>query len=199
MDVKEKIVCGAQKMFIKFGIRSITMDMIAEDLGISKRTIYENFKDKDELLISCIENGISSSKKDAEEILRNSVNVIEAMTKLVKYHVKILKTINPLFMHDIKKYYAEVNDNLLADQNKHSINMLVNLLNRGIHEGLFRKEINVTIVATSLFEQFKIIGNNDIYPEDQFSKAELYENIVVNFMRGIATQEGHAMIEKYNV
>jgi hypothetical protein len=63
---------------------------------------------------------------------------------------------------------------------------------------LFRNDINVEIVARLISEQFKMLSNQDIFPEDQFSKIEVFENIVINFMRGIATEKGLQLIEKYN-
>ena len=75
MEIRDKIISGSSKMFIKFGIRSITMDMIAEQLGISKRTIYENFTDKNELLKYSLEAGMVEQKAVVEEIFKNSENV----------------------------------------------------------------------------------------------------------------------------
>jgi len=97
MEVKDKIISGSLKMFTKYGIQSITMDMIAEQLGVSIRTIYETFKDKDELLKCCIEVAMIEQKAFSEEIMKNSENIIEAMFKIVKHNVNILKSVNPLF------------------------------------------------------------------------------------------------------
>lgn len=199
MDVKEKIVCGAQKMFTKFGVRGITMDMIAEDLGMSKRTIYENFKDKDELVKCCIESAMESTRQTISDIIENSVNIIEAMIRILKHNVNILKTINPLFFRDINKYYPELNENKLKDHDKNNIKQFITLLERGVKEKLFRKEINTSIVAILLMEQFKLLNNEEVFSEEKFSRAEVFENIVMNFMRGIATQEGLAMIEKFDI
>lgn len=198
MDNKAKIIAGAKTMFTKYGIRSITMDMIAEQLGMSKRTIYETFKDKDELLIACIESGKMEQRKISEDIMKNSENVIEAMIKIVKHNVNMLKTINPLFIRDIKKYYHEIDKHTLEHSNKEILTEIVGLLNRGIQEKLFRNNINVEIVAILLNEQFKMLSDHDVFPEEKFSKAEVFENIVINFMRGIATTEGLSLIDKYN-
>jgi len=174
------------------------MDMIAEQLGISKRTIYETFKDKDELLKCCIEVAIVEQKTFSEEIMKNSENIIEAMFKIVKHNVNILKSVNPLFFSDIKKYYSELSEITIENNDRKNTSQIEDLLNRGIHEGVFRSGINVDIVAILLSEQFRMITNHDVFPEDKFSKGEVFENIVINFMRGIATDEGLSFIEKYN-
>jgi TetR/AcrR family transcriptional regulator, cholesterol catabolism regulator len=198
MEVKDKIVTEALILFTKYGIRSITMDMIAEHLGISKRTIYENFKDKDELLRFCLEAAVVQQKDKTEDILNSSETIIEIMIKIVKHNVGVLKSVNPLFYYDIKKYYPELSKLTIEKSDKEYIERIVELLNRGLQENLFRSGINVEIVAILLFEQFKTLNNQEVFPEEKFSKAEIFENIVINFMRGIATVEGLSLIEKYN-
>lgn len=198
MEIKDKIISGALKMFTRYGIRSITMDSIAEELGISKRTIYEKFKDKDELLKSCFETAIKTQKASTEEILKNSDNVIEALLKIVKHNVNIMKTINPVFFYDIKKYYPNVNKQTVENNDHQNRIQFMELLDRGKKENVFRSEINVEIVAILLFEQFKIMNNQEVFPEEKYSKIEIFENIVINFMRGIATEKGFSLLEKYN-
>ncbi|MBN2747806.1 MAG: TetR/AcrR family transcriptional regulator [Bacteroidales bacterium] len=198
MEIRDKIILGSSKMFIKFGIRSITMDMIAEQLGISKRTIYENFTDKNELLKYSLEAGMVEQKAVVEEIFKNSENVIDAMLKTIKHNANTLKSINPLFFFDIQKYYPELYKLLIKKNDRQKISRLIEMLNKGIQEKIIRNEINVEIVAILIAEQFKMIGNQEIFPEDKFSKIEIFENISINFIRGIATEKGLSLIEKYN-
>lgn len=198
MEIRDKIISGSSKMFIKFGIRSITMDMIAEQLGISKRTIYENFTDKNELLKYCLEARIVEQKAGAEEIFKNSENVIDAMLKIIKNNANTLKSINPLFFFDIQKYYPELYKLLIKKNDRQKISRIIEMLNKGIQEKIIRNEINVEIVAILISEQFKMIGNQEIFPEDKFSKIEIFENISINFIRGIATEKGLSLIEKHN-
>ena len=198
MEVKEKIISGASQMFIKYGIRSITMDMIAEQLGVSKRTIYENFKDKDELLKYCIDEGMTEQRANIYELIKNSENVIDATFNFIKYSINIYKTFNLLFFYDIQKYYPELCELKIKHNDKQNLDRTIELLNQGKSEYLFRNEINVEIVARLISEQFKILNNQDVFPESKFSKIEVFENIVINFIRGIATEKGFLLIEKYN-
>lgn len=198
MEVRDKIISGAKKMFTRYGIRSITMDMIAEELGISKRTIYEKFKDKDELLKCCIEESIIQQKSLHDEIMKNSADVIAAMIKVMKHNINILKTINPLFFYDIKKFYPTLSKNTIESSDNENLTQIIVLLKRGIEQKVFRNGIHEEIVANLLFQQFKLMNNQEVFPEDKFSKAEIFENIVINFLRGIATNEGLLLIEKYN-
>ena len=198
MEVKEKIISGARQLFTKYGIRSITMDMIAEQLGVSKRTIYENFKDKDELLKYCIDEGMTEQRANIYELIKNSENVIDATFNFIKYSINIYKTFNLLFFYDIQKYYPELCELKIKHNDKQNLDRTIELLNQGKSEYLFRNEINVEIVARLISEQFKILNNQDVFPESKFSKIEVFENIVINFIRGIATEKGFLLIEKYN-
>ena len=198
MEVKEKIISGARQLFTKYGIRSITMDMIAEQLGVSKRTIYENFKDKDELLKYCIDEGMTEQRAKIYELIKNSENVIDATFNFIKYSINIYKTFNLLFFYDIQKYYPELCELKIKHNDKQNLDRTIELLNQGKSEYLFRNEINVEIVARLISEQFKILNNQDVFPESKFSKIEVFENIVINFIRGIATEKGFLLIEKYN-
>jgi len=198
MDIKEKIIAGARKMFIKFGIRGITMDFIAEQLGVSKRTIYENFKDKDELLMHCIDVGMKEQSSKNEELIRNSENIIEATFKFIKNSIETFNTINPLFFFDIEKYYPNLWKTKIIENDNQNLNRSIELLNQGIGEDLFRKDINVDIVAKLILEQFKMLSNHELFPNDKYSKVDVFENIVINFLRGIATKKGLLLIKKYN-
>jgi len=198
VEVKEKIISGARQLFSKYGIRSITMDMIAEQLGVSKRTIYENFKDKDELLKYCIDEGMTEQRAKIYELIKNSENVIDATFNFIKYSINIYKTFNLLFYYDIQKYYPESCELKIKQNDKQNLDRTIELLNQGKSEYLFRNEINVEIVARLISEQFKILNNQDVFPESKFSKIEVFENIVINFIRGIATEKGLQLIEKYN-
>jgi AcrR family transcriptional regulator len=198
MEIKDRIITGARQMFVKYGIRSITMDMIAEHLGVSKRTIYENFKDKDELLNSCINAAMLDHRARNDKIILSSSNIIEATFRFIENSITIIKSINPAFFYDIRKYYPGIWSSKIKENDARNLNRTIELLNKGIDENLFREDINVEIIAKLILEQFSLLSNRDIFPENEYSMIVVFENIVINFIRGIATEEGLKMINKYN-
>ena len=198
MEIKDRIISGARQMFVKYGIRSITMDMIAEHLGISKRTIYEIFKDKDKLLNHCINAGMVEQRARNDGIILSSSNIIEATFKFIENSINIIKSINPAFFYDIRKYYPGIWASKIKENDARNLNRTIELLNKGIDENLFREDINVEIVAKLILEQFSLLSNRNIFPENEYSMIEVFENIVINFIRGIATEEGMNMINQYN-
>ena len=199
MDTKKRIITGSQQMFIKFGIRSITMDMIAEQLGVSKRTIYEQFTDKDELLQHCINAAMNEQRRINAEILENSENIIKATFKFIKNSIDTLNRINPLFFFDIEKYYPELWEQKIKENDNRNLNRSIELVSKGVQENVFRSEVNVEIVAKLILEQFKMLSNQELFPNDKFSRVDVFENIVINFIRGIATEKGLLLIDKYSV
>jgi len=198
MNIKERIITGSRQMFIKFGIRSITMDMIAEQLGVSKRTIYEQFSDKDELLQHCINTAMNEQRRINEEIIENSENIIEATFKFIKNSIDTLNAINPLFFFDIEKYYPNLWEQKIKENDNRNLNRSIEIVNRGVQENIFRSEISVEIVAKLILEQFKMLNNQELFPNDKFSRVNVFENIVINFIRGIATEKGLLLIDKYS-
>ena len=173
--------------------------MIADHLGISKRTIYENFKDKNELLKSCIDTAVAEQRRINEEIIRSSSNIIEAIFIFIKNSINTLKRINPVFFFDIQKYYPEIWNVTIQKNEERDFNRIVSLLNQGVSEGLFREDINVEIIARLNLEQFKLLSNQEIFPEEKYAMVDIFENIVINFVRGIVTEKGSEILYTYSI
>ncbi|HHJ11203.1 MAG TPA: TetR/AcrR family transcriptional regulator [Bacteroidetes bacterium] len=198
MDTKERITSESLKLFMRYGIRSVTMDTIAENLGISKRTIYELFSTKDELIKACFNHISAEDEKQYQEILKNSGNVIEAFLHSIRRSVELMKSISPLFFHDIKKYYPEIFNCTGEEHSKRGYDRIIHFIKKGKEEGYLRKDINEDITTKLIMEQFNIMGNEELFPPDKYNRSKLLENIAVNFVRGIATEEGLKIINNFN-
>lgn len=195
MEISERIIQEASLLFMKHGIRSVTMDDIAKHMGISKRTIYENFKDKDELLKHCLCRNKDQMKQHKMEVVQTSANVIEAIFRIMYEIAGTMNQVNPNFITDLRKYHFLVwKEHLLKHQDEHMAD-LKHLIYKGIEDGVFREDINVEIVSRMLNIQLKELSNDEIFPPEEFTRAEVFMNIIVNFTRGIATPEGIKTIE----
>jgi len=197
MDVNQKIVSGSLDLFMKYGIKPVTMDMIAQELGLSKRTIYENFADKDELVRCCVDKMDEERNRSFTEILENSSNVIEALFRIMRQTIKVMSSVNPLFNKDIKKYFHEIHQSKFKSSENCRKQQAAELLEKGKREGLFRQDVDVKIIAENYLAQIKSMNYEDVFPEELYSKKELVEHLLVNLLRGIATPKGMEMIEKY--
>ena len=195
MDTRLRILKEAGILFGRFGIKSITMDTIADHLGISKRTIYENFKDKDDLLTQSIEEGMNFHKKVFSDLVAKSSNVIEAIFKINRMNCEMQEKINPLFFKDLKKYHPHISKRITENPELAGENMTYNLIRKGINEGVFLKGINIEIFTMLIHEIVQTI-NFGALSESDFKLEELFDNSFGILLRGISSEKGLKIIEK---
>jgi TetR/AcrR family transcriptional regulator, cholesterol catabolism regulator len=197
MSTKERIKEQATEMFLRSGIKAITMDDISREIGMSKRTIYENFKDKDELLRECLTFIDKKYEREHELITLESEHTISEVFSMMKLGIYAIKTISPLFFSDLKKYHYRIYKEVLQVNEVKQINKTHTLLKKGINQGVFRSNIDLEIVSILLNEQLTLISDDNVFPERKFSRVVVFENVLINFFRGIATKKGIDLIEQY--
>jgi AcrR family transcriptional regulator len=196
MDLRERIIEGAAGLFKTYGIKSVTMDSLAGHLGMSKRTIYEVFADKDELLYGVLQWMANRQKDLVKRVLDSSDNAIVAIFKLLEISREHIQDMSPAFQADIRKYHRDV---LMKKTDKcempdHRNNKAV--IERGIKEKLFKSDINPEIVNNCLASIGRSIMDDDLYPFEHYSRKEVIRNTFLNYLRGISTAEGNDLINK---
>ena len=162
MDIRERIITEAFTLFIKFGIRSVTMDQIAFELGISKRTLYENFVDKTTLLSEGIEHFRKNKHAEALDILKKCDNVIESLYFIGRHGELLRKKVNPLFYEDIRKLYPEIHLKISDKSFNRDYPLMETMFRKGISEGVFKKELNPLLMADFWNQVMNIIMNEEI-------------------------------------
>ncbi len=197
MDVREKIIREAAKFFYLMGIKKVRMDSIAKKLKISKRTIYENFKNKDSLIRETIDMSHNEQVSLNNNILAKSQNTIEAVLALLKNGSELLASINPEYFADLQRLYPKIWEEKIEQSKIQSYNLILELLKKGKKEGIYREDINEKIIALILIEQLNMISDQKIFPFKKFAIAEIYENIIIIMTRGVATNKGINLIENY--
>ena len=196
MDNRERIIDAAAELFKTYGIRSVTMDSIASELGMSKRTIYEVFADKDELLIGVLNSMAVRQKEIVKKVLKESENAIVAIFRLLEINRDHFQNTNPAFMADIKKFHIEV---LIKKADKCEMpdyRSNQEVIESGVKQKLFRKDINPDLVNRCLHVIFMSVMNQELFPFDLFSRREVMKAGVLNYLRGISTDEGIELINK---
>ena len=172
------------------------MDQIAAELAISKRTIYELFKDKNDLVYQCIENMGRSNYNELHEIIARADNVIEALYLIGQHREKKRAGINHLFFDDVEKSFPNLRKLFVKGLGPGQKPVTYTILKRGIKEGIFRKELNIDIVDVFIHEMMRICHSSDIFPKDSPTN-EILWNIVIPYFRGISTEKGKELIEKH--
>ncbi|SHI32610.1 transcriptional regulator, TetR family [Tangfeifania diversioriginum] len=196
MELQEKIIEEATHQYFQYGIRNVTMDGIATGLGMSKRTVYEIFKDKNELVHECLKSIKQKHNAKNQEIVTTSTNVIETIFSFMQEGIKSMNAINPVFFRDMEKFYNSTWKKLKEENEKEGFMLTTELLKKGIKEGLFREDINIQIVSKLFHEQINLLANEEIFPRDEFNYTDVFQNLTINFMRGISTQKGIDLIDK---
>jgi len=196
MEVTERIIVEAGVLFSKYGIRSMTMDTLAEEMGISKRTIYERFKDKDTLLLEVIRYFKKQRAEEAHRIIEESENAIEALFRIIKKTVQQIEHMNPIFFHDFRKYHAKIFKEFSDPGEIRDYNVTLNLLETGVKQKVFRSDIHIDIVNRTLHELFNLFGIDSNLAQANYHHKDLFEHIILPYFRGISTTKGVSLLEK---
>jgi TetR/AcrR family transcriptional regulator, cholesterol catabolism regulator len=195
MEIKERIITEAGALFGRYGIKSVTMDTLAVEMGVSKRTIYENFRDKDELLLKVIKFFKLRQIHEANEVIRNSDNVIVALFSLLRGMINTSKQVNPLFFQDMKKYHSHIFRQLEEDGDLRDHSVTRKILNDGIQQGIFKSTINLELVNLAIHEMFNMFSPDSAMTTKGYDRAEMFNNIMIPYLTGLATEKGKILIE----
>lgn len=195
MEVAENILEKADNLFHKFGIRSISMDEIARELGISKKTIYQFFKDKDDIVYKMTQRRIEIDKEEFSEAYNSSEDAIDELIKVSLCLRKNLNKVNPSLLFDIQKYHPRSWDLWIDYKNNFIKGYVLKSIERGKREGNFRGEIDAETLATFRIEQVQMSFDDRIFPHTKFDFTEVQMALFDHFVHGLLTIKGH---EIYN-
>jgi len=194
--MKDKILESATEMFLTYGFKSVTMDDIAEKMSISKKTIYTHFNNKTKLveettfgMFECISTGI-------DLICELDYNPIEELFQIKKFILEHLKDEKSSPIYQLQKFYPKIHANLTRKQFDVMQGCVVANLERGVHDGIFRKEINIQFITRVYFKGMVGIKDAETFPAEMFSMNYLLENYLEYHVRGIATEKGIQTLEK---
>lgn len=197
MTQKERIIAQAMRMFVSQGIKSVRMDDIAQQLGVSKRTLYEFFGDKESLLYLSMEYFFECKRLERREACVGARNVLEAMFRVLGCIMEDSEVIHRL-LGNLRKFYPGVHERLLREGSAKSRCDLGNMLRQGIADGLFVETINVELAISVLYYTASAITDRkDLLLPEGMSEREAFVQIVSNFFRGISTPEGARLVDDY--
>jgi len=193
--LKETILNMATEMFLEFGFKSITMDDIAEKLGISKKTIYANYSTKTKLVTDVVYNLLDIIQKSISAIKSKNLNSIEELFEIKKQIGIFLKDEKTSPQFQLQKYYPKIFKKVESERSAMVECSIWENVTKGVKEGLFRKEINIDFTCKLYNECMHLIRNPHIFPSEKYTKAELFQLYIDYHIRAIATKKGLEILE----
>jgi len=197
MSQTERIILGGEELFLKAGIKSVTMDDIAKHLGMSKKTIYQFFKDKNELVIALVQKKLKEDEDQMGDIVSKSTNVIEGMINMMKCSEDIFARINPIVIHDMQKYHPDAWKQFQNFKSGVIVQTLEELLKKGIEQGYIRPDIDVKVIARMRMIQVEMGFNTTFFPHSEFNVWKVQQQFLEHFNYGVCTLEGYKLLDEY--
>jgi AcrR family transcriptional regulator len=192
----KQILLKVRELYMRYGIKSITMDDVASQLGISKKTLYKQVRDKDDLVGKIVDQEIEIQQNDSTCIMDKDLNAIEELLMVSKMVNLKLKQVNPATEFDLKKYYPNHYQKLVnARRNRMYLNVVANLV-KGKKEGLYRDDLNHDIIGKLQVSRVESMLDNEIFSIDEFTSPKFFQEIFVYHIRGIANKKGIDFLEK---
>ena len=195
--MKEKIITKAGELFLNFGFKSITMDDIARELSMSKKTIYSCFENKTALVRSVTESIYGIVIRGIDSICQKQLNPIDELYEIKKFVSLQLNDEKSSPQFQLQKYYPEIFEQIQGNNFELIHGITINNLKRGIDQGLYRDNVNVEFVARIYFIGMTGIKDDTIFPITEFQKIRLIESYLDYHLRGIVTKKGLALLNKY--
>ncbi len=198
MDIETRILEQAQELFFRYGAKSVTMDDIARQLGMSKKTIYQYFSNKADIIYEVTCNFLRCEQMDTEKVLEASQNAIHELMLVMQASGQTFRMVSPNLLYEIEKYYPKAWEVFEAHKRTFIIEKIKENLLRGIEEGLYRPDLEVEIVARMRMMQIETSLRGNLFPRHQFDPLQVQLQMFQVYLYGIATAKGREHIQAFN-
>jgi len=197
METKKRILEKANEQFMRYGIRSVSMDDIAAQLGVSKKTIYQYFADKEELVDAVMQEEEKRTHADCSNCREHSADAIQEMILAMHQITQQFAQMNPVILYDLEKFHPSVFLRFLRLKNEYLYGIIKDNLIRGIEEGFYRPELNVETISLFRLESIMMPFNLSVFPPVKYNLADVTREIMMHYLFGISTQKGYKLIQQY--
>jgi AcrR family transcriptional regulator len=173
------------------------MDDIAREIGISKKTIYQHFPDKDAIIEEVIRQELACEKEDMERMECEATNPIDQVISASRYIRTALTNVNPVLLYDLKKYHHKAWELFQSHKQQHIIKSIRRNLEQGIEQGLYRPDLNVDMLARLHIEQIEMGFDTSVFPPDRYNLVDVQLQFLHHFLRGLLTEKGFQVYNQY--
>lgn len=190
MDYQQRIIEASAQLFRKYGFRNVTVDEIAREAGISKRSLYETFENKEVLIKCVVDQHIQDSEDDLNSVAKSAVNAIEENIQLLKKSLKLFEEIDQRSLLELQRYYPEAWEKVVNHRRGFLLQYLVKNLRRGKEENLYRQDLKEEVIARMRLAQSHFIFDPEFFPQQKVDLKEATYEIIVHYIYGICSEDG---------
>lgn len=195
--MRDKIIHKSTELFLTLGFKSVTMDDIANELGISKKTIYVHFSNKTKLVEAVTFHLFDTICDGIDDICDNAPNPIEELYSIKMFVMQHLKNEKTSPQYQLKKYYPLIHSQLKFKQFEKMHNSVQESLQQGINTGVFRDNIDVNFISRMYFTGMTGIKDNMFFPPEEFNMEYLMESYLEYHLRAIVTEKGFTILNQF--
>lgn len=198
MGLKEEILSRSEQLFMRLGIKSVTMDDVSKELGISKKTLYQHFENKDQLVEAVITTHVEREKAGIDKIAEGAKDALEEMVKIGVLLASTIEDVSPSTLFDLQKYYFKTWEILMKNQDERIVNSIIQNIEKGIAGGYYREDVNQEVIARIYAKATYMIVDEIANPNSQFTRKEMIWELHNYHIHAIATPKGLKLWKKYN-
>jgi AcrR family transcriptional regulator len=192
---KQHIISESIQLFLKFGVKSLTMEDIARKLGISKKTLYTHVKDKEDLLLQAVILFGKFEDKQLNEICSRGLNAIDESLEIKKWVLDMIQNIHPSVAYDIEKFHPAVSKRMKTSRHENVYRSIFQNIVKGQKEGLYRSDINADILAKLYIGRMESIFDQELFPSTTYNVSDVYMEWFIYHIHGMATSKGLQLLE----
>jgi AcrR family transcriptional regulator len=192
---KQHIISESIQLFLKFGVKSLTMEDIARKLGISKKTLYAHVKDKEDLLLQAVILFGKFEDKQLNEICSRGLNAIDESLEIKKWVLDMIQNIHPSVAYDIEKFHPAVSKRMKTSRHENVYRSIFQNIVKGQKEGLYRSDINADILAKLYIGRMESIFDQELFPSTTYNVSDVYMEWFIYHIHGMATSKGLQLLE----
>lgn len=196
-DVLVEILTKAREMFMKFGLKSVTMDDIAKALVMSKKTVYQYVANKKELIERVMEHMLHEESATIMGFREEATDAIEEVIKVSNHVNRVMASINPVVLYDMKKYYAQQHKHIDSIRDEFARSMILENMRRGKREGLYRNDFDEELYAMLYVGRSDMILDESMFPSDRYDRGEVHQAFVRYHLYAITTTAGRQRLQDY--
>jgi AcrR family transcriptional regulator len=193
----DTILQKAKNIFMRYGLRSVTMDDVCREMGISKKTLYQFVSDKSDLVKKSIEHEIAADKSNVCKIHDLNLNAIEEMLQVNNTVGEKLKNLHPSLLFEMQKYYPEAWAVMSQYRREFIVKIIHENIIKGQTEGLYRTDINPDIISKLYATKVELLTDLTVVNSMDFTPLQLFEENIKYHIRGISNAKGQDLLEKY--